>query len=1064
MGAYRDAGGVADGGGNANLGVLLRQTGESDKGLFLSARGADLTWHGQGESAGDAVPAVGGHIDLPNNGGGPGVNRHGSLRLAFPADIEDFEGALSNNITVRLFRNNTITSTPSVTWSPPHSLFLISVGPTTTIAQIRTTIDAFTTFTITNTITGDAIGTDVLDLPAQNATHRDAMLTGGADTQPPGIRLEARPDDATDGPNILVQYHPDHHTLQQIHDELEENDEDVTITVKYGTDLSAAPEAVPWTRAFSADGDAGEAPIDTTSGLTQSQVDARVRTLAKGFSLKGGPSVPDSALNEDIARDNEVPGLFRDALSDEDLSESFSERVPYLSGTDWHTVNLEGLRQRIKLYVGDWADTPGSFVFRAGDLTESNGQLFWAKTETIKNPNSGPETNDDFGLLSTHAGGWANRFFKAGTTCVHNGIVYFASANIARNAGEPQNVAAWLRISQDPKTVVRIEPKPSEPLTLTARNAEGTDTDVTIEGAGDSVIDASVTGGVLRLSTRAGAHHDETLPGGGTEVAANPAGSDGDVLNRIDIGGVNYIVNAAEVPVGVATLVGRNTSAAEKFPADLPDHTDPMRVPLPIHSGITDAGIIAASIDFPVVPLYAIATDGGIASNLDTTANSVELAEGMYIIGMGVQNIWLDATSGLNQVAGSIFNPGTSSHRANANQRISVECAIERWDGSNWVELSATNSPYTRQALWGGLGYNGGGAQTVNTGGVYTPKQHEGPGGVDASDDPAYNGDLSPVDAALYSVIAIPPGGAEIRFRMRRGHTMATPKASDYDETTDRFTVADGKGLGESGVVPWGYFCDVPGVSIFPLGRPTQTQPIVPRPHINLFRSTSGNLTPVAGDIGGTTYGYEYAIAQSAHAGSARIIGFKGSTKPSGSANVLATLTDLAHGSGTVDIPSAGATLAADEEYRLRLQVFAEGVTAGTDTIPDSEQDIVIRAHAAASASVHWTYVQYDSNDADAAATAARVDFANDIATYTALPESLTITVPADTNEYQLALSVKSDEPQPAGFTSSGVNASGSFYGAETRTVDSVEYKIYVLKPLFRVTSDDNGDSFGVTP
>ena len=402
-----------------------------------------------------------------------------------------------------------------------------------------------------------------------------------------------------------------------------------------------------------------------------------------------------------------------------------------------------------------------------------------------------------------------------------------------------------------------------------------------------------------------------------------------------------------------------------------------------------------------------------------------------------------------------------------SHMRISIECVIERWNGSDWVELGVTNSPYGRQVPWGGLAYNTSNSGSANTDGGYAPKAHEGPGGVDNTTDnnPAYNGDISPVDAALYSVIAVPPGGAEIRFRMRRGHTLAPSLISEYDEDSDRFTrFNSGRTIGSTGLVAWGYYCDVPGISIFPLGRPTQTQPIVPRPHISLFRSTSGNLTPVAGDIGGTTYGYEYAIAQSAHAGAARIIGFKGSTKPSGSANVLATLTDLAHGSGTVDIPTAGATLAAGEEYRQRLQVFAEGVTPGVDTNPDSYQDIVIRAHAAASASVHWGYVQYDSNDADAAATAARVDFANDISTATALPSTVTITVPADTNEYQLYLAVKSDEAQPAGFTSAGVNASGSFYAAQTRTVTSIEYKIYILKPLFRVTSDDNGDTFGVTP
>ena len=939
-----------------------------------------------------------------------------------------------------------------------------------TLAELRTAWHAVTynntegtNVVLPNTAaTVDTSGGGAATDPVRNQTLPTAPTGGRNEVEAGTIEILVRPEDEVDGPNVLLRY-ADTSNLQAILDGFTANNpERATIEVVYGTDLTANPESPPFVRSFYDSG--AEAPINTTGGLTQSQVDARVRALAKGYAIRGGPVVPDTELADDVARDSEIAGLFRDALRDGNLSTAFTERIPFLAGQEWAAVDLQALRQRIKQYVGAWSDTPGFFVFRKGDLTDHNDALYWINTQTTKDLSNGPETNPAFTLLSNHMGAWVNRFVKAGTTCIHNSIAYIAPADIAQNAGTPP-AGGWLRISQDPNTVVDVQAKPSEPLTLTARNAQGTDTDVTVAGASDSIIDVSVTGNALRLSTRAGAHHDETLPSGGTEVAANPAGSDGDILNRIDIGGVNFVVNAAEVPVGMVTLVGRVTSTAGKFPTDLPDHTDPIRVPLPVSSLITDADTIAAGVTWPLVPLYAIATDGGVASNLDTTANSVEIAEGMYIVGMGVQNVWLDASAGLNQYNGTWqANQG----RINANQRISVECVIERWDGSAWIELSATNSPYGRQTPWGGLGYGGSNTNTTNSSGDYAPSAHAGPGGVDNTTDnnPAYNGDRSPVDAALYSVISIPPGGAEIRFRMRRGHNFSPPDIGSYEEGDDRFTPASNRGLGDlnGGVVPWGYFCDVPGISIFPLGRPTQTQPIVPRPHISLFRSTSGNLTPVAGDIGGTTYGYEYAIAQSAHAGAARIIGFKGSTKPTGSANVLATLTDLAHGSGTVDIPTAGATLAADEVYTLRLQVFAEGVTPGVDTNPDSYQDVVIRAHAAATAEIHWTYVQYDSNDADAAATAARVDFANDIATYRALPDTVTITVPADTNEYQLALSVKSDQGQPGGFTSAGVNASGSFYAAQTRTVSSVEYKIYVLKPLFRVTSDDNGDTFGVTP
>ena len=718
-----------------------------------------------------------------------------------------------------------------------------------------------------------------------------------------------------------------------------------------------------------------------------------------------------------------------------------------------------------------------------------------------------------------------------------------------------------------------------------------------IDGAPSSLVGAPVvTGSTLKVTERSGREHQVTLPSGQTTVEANPAGSDGAVLDRIAIGGTNFVVNP-EIAVGRAQLAGRVTTTLGKFPADLADHTDPIHVPVPRRFTNTWADA-AASRDWPVVPLVALAEDGGIASSLDTTENSVVLAEGNYIIGALATNVWCDDLRIANQWGANRGGTNTLQDPHASNQRLSMEFIVERYEpgghpamcrvtpqpsgdtasywyvtleggadgpagndwkvkvqydstvssnnysvvadptekeiilsfngaiatsrfsdiiadlngelnladgsasgitvkcidsgrtnstsndtplaitwgssdttqeypfalGSDWADLGRSNSPYTRVAPYA--------RQTTTSGGTTSA---ESPGSDDANDgtgSPDYSGEKSFVEAALYTIVHIPSGGSRVRFRMERGNSMApgygtitvAGLASLVRQKFDVLGFPFGiSGNAAAGVTPWGYFCDVPGISIYPLGRPVQTDPITPTPHITSFDSISGNLTPAAGSIGDAVYGYSYTIAQGSDVGAARIIGFKGKTQPSGAATVLATLMDFDHGAGSVDIPS-DVTLAADEEYRLRLQVFATGVTPGPGTDAIGYHDIVIRAHAATTAAYHVGYVAYDSNDADAAATAARItDFTNDTATSPTLPSRLTIALPADTNEYQIYLLAKSDEAQPAGFTSAGQNASGSFYGAEDVTISSVTYKAYILQPLFRLTSANNGQYYGVT-
>ena len=1228
MALRRRGGGSGDGGGgggNANLGVLLRQTGESDKGLFLSVPAGDLTWHGRGESLSDADPAIGAHVDIPNNGGGPGVNRHGHLRLVFPADITGFAGADSNNITVRLFRNDAITTSPAVTWASASGIFLITLGRTTTITQVEAAIAAFTTIAVTTDVTGDALGSDILRLPNANSSQHDYSASGGRDEIAPGIELLAQPDDAVNGPNILAKYDPDSHTLQDIHDELEENDQGVTITVIYGTDLSAAPEAVPWMRGFY-DGGLSETPSTGTGGLTQGQVDGRIRALSKGYALRGGPDVPDSEIPDAVARDAEVPGLLSATLATRAPNDtSYDDELPFLTNSNqWSKATSQSWRTFFKPNLGEWSSINGLFVFRVGDIVPHSDGVYYCLTEHTKNSQTGPDGDARWLPLRAFWGSWASRFYPAGSQALLNGDLWLATENVTdserpgvsskwhrvTNQAGIVDAGAWNATSMYPAHRLLRHNSPANAWYVThnavpASKEPGVASDwatyyyrlAWIDGAPDSVTGFDITGATFRADKRDGSHEQHTLPSGGTEVVANPAGSDGDILRRIDIGGANFIIET-EAVVGRGQLAGRITSTLGRFPADLPEHTDPIRVPIP-RRYVDTWELSAESFDWPTVPFTAIAQDGGFLSGLDSTENSFVVAEGLYIIGALAQNLWInDIESGAvwAGVGGTVLTKVASA------QRLSVEFLVERYEpnaknamcrihpqpsttstadlrsywyvfleggadgpagnewkfkgqydasvsannyavvvdvaekeiqlnvngtiattrfpdiiadlngelneadgsasgitvscidsgrtssltnavsaitwgssdtatefpfagGSDWALMSESNGTYTRAAPVARQ------TATSSTSGTTTGN----PGSDDANDGTGaadYDGTKSPVESVLYSIVDVPPGGVTMRIRMERGRTMALQSGtlgSTIAFTADPPTEAAAgsadydvfgwpsalSGVRGQGTTPWGYFCDIPGISFYPLGRPTQTQPITPTPHITSFDSLSGDLNPVAGSIASAVYGYSYTIAQGSHVGAARIIGFKGSTKPSGTANVLATLTDTDRGAGSVNIP-ADVTLAAGEQYRIRLQIFAEGVTVGPDTAVLGYQDIVIRAHAATTAAYHWGRVARVENQ-DAATYAAAIVFADsDLETGVTLDTAGGYdAVPDTTGNWIFYLAAAADETQPSGWTSGGFPANAVFQAAEDQDIGGVSYKVYVMNDAFYRTADD---------
>ena len=956
-------------------------------------------------------------------------------------------------------------------------------------------------------------------------------------------------------------------------------------------------------------------------GETQRQVSEEVARDVKDFARTGGPVVPEDEIAGEITRDTEVASAFGTLLSEQALNTaSLDDKVPFRNASNvWGETTTAQLRAIFKPNLAEWSNINGLYIFRVGDIVPHNGGTYYCLTEHTKNSQTGPDGDDRWLSLRLFWGAWTARFYPTGSQALLSGDLWLATEDVS-DSERPGASSKWLRVTNQAgivdagawsssatypahRVLRHNSPANAWYVTHTATpvgKEPGVASDWAtyyyrlswIDGAPDSVTGFDVTGATFRANKRDGSHEQHTLPSGGTEVVANPAGSDGDILRRIDIGGLNFVIET-ETTVGRGQLIGRRTSTRNKFPADLPDHTDPIRVRAPRRYTDTWESS-AASIDWPIVPITVIAEDGGFLSGLDATENSFVMAEGMYIIGSLAENIWINDIE-----SGATFLTSTNPRRVSPNaQRLSVEFLVERYapnahnamcrifpqpttdtrsywyvfleggadgpagnewkfkvqydssvsannyavevdvaskeiqlnvngtiattrfpdiiadlngelnesdgsasgitiscidsgrtshntnvvqaitwsssdtatefpfaGGSDWALLSESNGTYTRSAPYARQ-------TTANTGTISTGN----PGSDDANDGTGaadYDGTKSPVEAVLYSVVAVPPGGATVRFRMERGRTMALTDGTvgsalsaptlalatggnnvntDYDALGWPFAISGGAG---QGTTPWGYFCDVPAIQIYPLGRPTQTVPITPTPHITSFDSLSGDLGPAAGSIANAVYGYSYTIAQGSHVGAARIIGFKGATKPSGTATVLATLTDTDRGAGSVNIP-ADVTLAAGEQYRIRLQIFAEGVTVGPDTAVLGYHDIVIRAHAPATAAYHWGRVARVENQ-DAATYAAAIVFADsDLETGATLDTAGGYdATPDTTGNWIFYLAAAADETQPSGWTSGGFPANAVFQAAEDQDIGGVSYKVYVMNDAFYRTADD---------
>ena len=497
------SGGTSAGGGEI-LGVLLRQSGEVDKGLFFTADGIGLDGHGVGQSSTGTTPANGGHVDLPNNGGGVGVNRNGHLRLSFPADISGYEGEDSNNIVVRLNRLDAVAASPVIAWDASTGIFTLTVGRTTEFSTVVTAISNFSTFTITTAVISPALGSDRFQLGGADATGTDYSVSGGHDEIPPQIELLAEP--SATPPRILVKYDPSvHTTLQGIFAELEENDQGVDIIVPHGTDLDAAPEGVPWDRRVNAGVDDGGSGTGTGGVIIQDE-GTSLSTTATAIDFTGaGVEATGSGTTKIV----NIPG----GSAPTDLA---GLPIPaWTSGNDYAAWVL---------------------------VRDAHGRIF-VTAAAVTNSRTSPAQDSNFNAVDGYEGDYADRTaYPRGAIVTHSTNVYFVNAAVgATNTDDPASNNSFVQINgggsggisgievKDEGTALTTDATglnfTGDGVTATGNGAEkvvnipGGIDGVTVQNSGTSLTTEATTlnfDGAGVTATGNGAVKTITIPGGGT--------------------------------------------------------------------------------------------------------------------------------------------------------------------------------------------------------------------------------------------------------------------------------------------------------------------------------------------------------------------------------------------------------------------------------------------------------------------------------------------------------------------------------------------------------------------
>ena len=230
-------------------------------------------------------------------------------------------------------------------------------------------------------------------------------------------------------------------------------------------------------------------------------------------------------------------------------------------------------------------------------------------------------------------------------------------------------------------------------------------------------------------------------------------------------------------------------------------------------------------------------------------------------------------------------------------------------------------------------------------------------------------------------------------------------------------------------------------------------------PSITQFAVTGPSRVAAGTNISGDIYRYSTQIAQAGHASAVRLIGYTGNNvaNPAATETVLATLASsvYAHASGQIAIPANTTLTNAGDAYNLRLEAYEQGQTVGTD-IPVAYHDFRIIAQAD-SALTHFGFVLSTEAAAD-------INFTqDDISTMHGVAGTWTVSGLPMAGLQRLYWAVPTSEAQPSNWEQGGTTIAPTIEAAVTRTINSVEYQIYLFAAANAVGNVYNGTTITVT-
>ena len=234
-------------------------------------------------------------------------------------------------------------------------------------------------------------------------------------------------------------------------------------------------------------------------------------------------------------------------------------------------------------------------------------------------------------------------------------------------------------------------------------------------------------------------------------------------------------------------------------------------------------------------------------------------------------------------------------------------------------------------------------------------------------------------------------------------------------------------------------------------------------PYIAQFNVIGRNRVSAGTDIGGDTYRYSLQIGNPGHVGAARIVGFfrDSGEDPSPisppSPAVLATIAGgtYAHASGEITIPSNQNLALAGDTYTIRLQVYEDGQSPATDR-PFAYHDYPIISQGTSNVT-HFGHVLSTEDVAD-------IVFADDdISTAHGVAGNWVVSGLPNTGLHRLYWAVPATDTQPVDWHQGGTSIAPTVGAAVSRAIGGVTYNVYMFAAANAVSDSFNGQTIVVT-